>query len=295
MPPSAKRRPAAAAAPQATVFNTSQLSRFDRERRRRLGVELLGGVDEAGRGALAGPVVSACVVLEPGTRLGGVNDSKVLTPEDRERLVPQIMERAAAWSVGWASAAEVDRINILEATLLAADRALRALGDRTPQHMITDFLKLRWAPCPVEPIVDGDARSLAVAAASILAKVARDRIMTALCAEYPCYGFSRHKGYGTRAHWRALDSHGPSTLHRLSYNGVCFFNASPDVRSRRRRCLESIPSEPQPPDWLEVLTSPPDQLDPLPFLPEAEWELSVSHASETSLVPRMKIRVSEGT
>jgi ribonuclease HII len=252
---------------------TPSLARFDAAVRKRVGIELLGGVDEAGRGALAGPVVAACVVLGPGTSLPEVNDSKVLTPEKREALAPLILERAAAWGVGWASAAEVDQINILQATLLAARRAMETLTAQ-PEYLLTDFLKMKDLPCPVEPLVDGDARSLAIAAASVLAKVARDRIMAALHREYPVYQFAAHKGYGTAAHWAALEAHGPSTLHRLTFRGVCFFNAEPSVRAASRAQMDERPRPEFPacPDWRAILTTPAAELDPLAFLPECEWE-----------------------
>jgi ribonuclease HII len=248
---------------------TARLSRFDSSCRRRTGARLLGGVDEAGRGALAGPVLAACVVLAPGARLPGVNDSKALTAEARATLAPRILEEAAAWAVGWASAAEVDRVNVLQATLLAAGRALAALTT-PPEYLLTDFLKLAAPPCPCEPLVGGDAKSQAIAAASILAKVARDRIMTALAAEYPQYNFAGHKGYGTAEHWAALERHGPSTLHRLTYRGVCFFHAEPTVRARSRLCAAPGAAARPAPDWLRVLTAPPQSLDPRDFLPEME-------------------------
>lgn len=247
------------------------LARFDNAWRRRTGAGLLGGVDEAGRGALAGPVVAACVVLAPRTRLDGVDDSKVLTARAREKLVPAIMQRAAAWGVGWASAAEIDRINILQATLLAARRALGELTTQ-PEFLLTDFLKIDPAPCPIEPLVDGDATSQAIAAASILAKVARDRIMTALDAEYPQYGFAAHKGYGTARHWSALDEHGPSTLHRMTYKGVGFFMATPGVRAKSRGGAGLPPRVRRAvPDWPRLLGCDAGKLDPIDFLPECEF------------------------
>jgi len=251
---------------------TTRLARFDRRCRARTGATLLGGVDEAGRGALAGPVVAACVVLGPGARLPGVNDSKALSPEARAGLVPLILKRAAAWGVGWATAAEIDQINILQATLRAAGRALAGLA-LMPEHLLTDFLKLPAPPCPCEPLVGGDATSQAIAAASILAKVARDRIMIALDAEYPQYHHARHKGYGTPEHWAALERHGPSTLHRLTYRGVCFFNTEPSVRARSRDGLPREALAPAvAPDWRAVLDLPDGAtLDPRPFLPECEW------------------------
>ncbi len=246
------------------------LARFDNDWRRRLGVRRVGGLDEAGRGALAGPVVAACVVLAPGARLAGVNDSKQLDPDQREALVPRVLDQAASWGLGWASAAEVDRRNVLQATHLAAYRAL-AMLDQPPELLLTDYLKLSDPPCPIEPLTKGDARSRTIAAASILAKVARDRIMVALDREYPLYGFAAHKGYGTPIHWAALDAHGPSTLHRLTYRGVCFFSAEPSVRSRTRPPRLADHLGPPTPDWREVLGSAPGSLDAGLLLPEAEW------------------------
>ena len=246
------------------------LARFDAAWRRKFGVDLIGGIDEAGRGALAGPVVAACVVLGPGTRLDGVDDSKVLTPEQRAAMVPRIMRRAVDWSVGWATAAEIDRINILQATLLAAQRALACLTT-PPPLMLTDYLKVNPCPCPVEPLVDGDARSQAIAAASVLAKVARDRIMCALDREYPVYCLASNKGYGTAVHWSALDAHGPSTLHRLTYQGVTFFSLEPTVRAGCvGRGIEPAARDGFP-DFARILANTPEYLDPLDYLPECEY------------------------
>ena len=243
------------------------LARFDEAVRSGRGVELIGGVDEAGRGALAGPVVAACVVLGPGAALAGVNDSKTLSAAQRERQAGLIRQEAAAWSLGWATAAEVDRVNVLAATLLAAGRALAALS-QAPQWLITDYLKIINPPCPCEPIVDGDARSMAVAAASILAKVARDRIMQAVDPEYPLYGLAGHKGYGTREHLSALETHGPSTLHRMTFRGVGFFDSAPPIRARRR---PQATAGPPPPDWEAILEGPAEALDGRLYLPEVEW------------------------
>lgn len=256
------------------------LAAFDRRWRLKRGIELIGGLDEAGRGALAGPVVAACVVLAPGTRLDGLDDSKVLLPQVREKLAPRIMDRAAAWAVGWASAAEIDQINVLRATLRAAGRAMPRLATR-PEFLLTDFLKPCWPdcapPCEYEPLVDGDARSQAIAAASILAKVARDHIMAALDEEYPGYNFASNKGYATPDHWRALDAHGASTVHRLTYQGVVpepFFDLV--ERPPLRRCL-SHPNlricSRAPIDWVRIIKARPGKLRGADFLPEPEWLL----------------------
>ena len=250
-----------------------RLARLDNDRRRRHGVNLIGGVDEAGRGPLAGPVVAACVVLASGTRLPGLDDSKKLDPATRQNLAPLILKRAAAWGLGWATAGEIDEINILQATHLAAGRAMRLLGV-APQHLITDFLKLTGVACPVEPLAKADATSQAVAAASILAKVARDRIMTLLDAEYPVYGFAAHKGYGTAAHLAALRRHGPSPQHRLTFRGVLpepfFGSEAQSARARARlqasasnggngapRSLRRHEHEAPNVDWARLLTGEP--------------------------------------
>jgi len=205
------------------------LHKYDQSVRQREQVALIGGVDEAGRGALAGPVVAAVVVLAPETLIEGVNDSKQLSPEMRERLAPEIVAACASYGVGLATPVEIGEINILQATHLAAKRAMEMLTVQ-PEHLITDFLKLKNAPCALTAITKGDATSLAVAAASVLAKVARDRIMMLLDAEYPQYMFARHKGYGTEEHLAALQSHGPSAAHRMTFKGVCWFDAAPKVR-----------------------------------------------------------------
>ena len=200
------------------------LARFDGSYFKRPGVRLLGGIDEAGRGALAGPVVAAAVVTDSSCRIEGVNDSKQLTPGQREALYDTIRREARAVAVGWASAQEIDRLNILQATHLAARRALAALSVR-PDLLLTDWLKLADTEQPVEALVKGDARSQAIAAASVIAKVTRDRWMRQLDAEYPVYGFAGHKGYGVAAHLEALREHGSSTLHRHSFRGVDWFES----------------------------------------------------------------------
>lgn len=253
----------------------NDLAGFDRQRRQAHGVDLIGGVDEAGRGCMAGPVVAACVVLDAGARLSGVDDSKELKEAQREALVPVIMQKAVAWGVGWADPAEIDRINILQATHLAARRAISALAT-LPQWLLTDYLKLEGAPCPVEPVTDGDARSLAIAAASVLAKVARDRVMVLLDAEYPQYGLARHKGYCTKVHKALVREYGPSTLHRLSVHGVApepFFGAEvapgPCVFALSRGRLKG--RKRREPDFANLLAGDPAAMDPLLYLPEAEW------------------------
>ena len=182
----------------------------------RTGLTRVAGVDEAGRGPLAGPVVAAAVVVAPDRRIRGVNDSKVLPPERREELFALIQERAVAIGVGIVDHLTIDRINILEATRLAMDQALAALSV-VPELIITDFVELRACPCPQRNLVDGDARCASVAAASIVAKVTRDRLMRDIDAEFPVYGFAKHKGYATPEHIAAIDRHGLCPLHRRSF------------------------------------------------------------------------------
>lgn len=192
--------------------------RFEREAWGR-GLTRVAGVDEAGRGPLAGPVVAGAVVLPPGTRIRGVDDSKVLDPETRDRLYETIRARATAWAVGIVDPPTIDRINILEATRSAMQMALAGLG-LEPELVITDFVEVRGLGCPQKNLVGGDHLSASVAAASIIAKVTRDRLMTDADREYPQYGFARHKGYATEEHRDALGRHGPCSLHRRSFSGV---------------------------------------------------------------------------
>ncbi|GGD07776.1 ribonuclease HII [Aureimonas glaciei] len=188
-----------------------EAARFER------GALLVAGIDEAGRGPLAGPVVAAAVILDPARLPDGLNDSKKLTAADRERLFVEILALATV-SVASASAAEIDRINIRQATLLAMRRAAHGLA-QTPCHLLIDgndvppLLRDR-----ATAVVQGDARSLSIAAASIIAKVTRDRMMTRLCQVHPHYGFGQHMGYATRQHLAAITLHGPCPHHRLSFS-----------------------------------------------------------------------------
>jgi ribonuclease HII len=205
------------------------------------GVDLVGGVDEAGRGCLAGPVVAAAVVVDADFHIDGLNDSKKLSARKREKFYPMIQKDAKAAAIGWASTEEVDRLNVLMATHLAARRALDALAVQPPL-LLTDYLKLRDFPAPLEALVDGDARSQAIAAASILAKVARDHWMRALEAEFPEYGFAVHKGYGVPLHLNALTEHGPCTIHRRGFRGVDWFGREANQSRTLRRLLGELES-----------------------------------------------------
>lgn len=180
---------------------------------------LIVGVDEAGRGPLAGPVCAAAVILDPERPIAGVGDSKTLSAGRRERLETLIQEQALAWAVAWASVAEIDQLNILQATLLAMQRAVAALSIQ-PTRALIDGNHCPALTIPAEAIVGGDGVIPAIGAASILAKVARDRLMCELDAECPGYGFAQHKGYPTRAHREALVRLGPSRWHRRSFAPV---------------------------------------------------------------------------
>lgn len=194
---------------------------FEQEARR-CGYRCIVGLDEAGRGPLAGPVVAAAVWLPTGCSLPGLDDSKQLTAECREQLFGIIRSRARAIGIGSANAEEIDRINILEATRLAMGRALAALADSapSPDFLLLDAIRLPACPIPQRPIIKGDALSASIAAASIVAKVTRDRLMSEYDLVYPSYRFAVHKGYGTPEHLALLAMHGPSPLHRRSFEPV---------------------------------------------------------------------------
>ena len=180
----------------------------------------VAGLDEAGRGALAGPVVAAAVLLPLGDY--GFRDSKTLTPAERETLAAEVKAVALAWSVGAASAAEVDALNVLRATHLASGRALRALEGVLGGSLggvVTDYLNLEL-PYPVTAVARGEAHSLQIAAASLVAKTHRDALLRAWAQRYPQYGFDSHKGYGTARHLAALARHGPCALHRRTFRPV---------------------------------------------------------------------------
>lgn len=181
---------------------------------------LIAGVDEAGRGPLAGPVVVAAVILDPARPIEGLNDSKRLTEKRREALFPLIIERALAHRIEFVEPNEIDELNILQATLIGMHRALCALTPAAQFARIDGNRLPRNLPCAAEAIVGGDALDPAIMAASILAKVSRDRMMVALHTEYPQYGFDQHKGYPAPSHLAALQQHGPCPHHRRSYAPV---------------------------------------------------------------------------
>jgi len=180
---------------------------------------LIAGIDEAGRGPLAGPVVAAAVILDPKRRVRGLRDSKVMTPEQREEVAISIRAKAIAWAVAASDVGEIDAMNILRATLLAMRRAVEALAIQ-PIEALVDGDHCPQLICPVYAIIKGDRDVPAISAASIIAKTTRDAMLVALDREYPMYGFARHKGYGTPEHLAALDLHGPCPHHRKSFAPV---------------------------------------------------------------------------
>jgi ribonuclease HII len=180
---------------------------------------LIAGVDEAGRGPLAGPVVAAAVILDPRYPIAGLNDSKKLTEKQRDRLFLEIRQHALAWSVARARVGEIDAINILQASLLAMQRAVAQLSVK-PTLALIDGNKCPLLDCEARAIVNGDALEPSISAASIVAKVLRDRIMLMLDKKYPQYGFAKHKGYPTAYHVNALKEHGITRVHRLTFGPV---------------------------------------------------------------------------
>jgi len=184
------------------------------------GLTRVAGLGEVGVGPLAGPLVAAAVILPPEVSVRGINDSKKLSPQTRERLAEEIRRCAVATAIGVVSVEEVDRLNVYHAALEGMRRALSALPVAAEQ-LLVDARHIPGVDIPQMAIVKGDARSYSIAAASIIAKVARDAMMRELDALYPQYGFARHMGYGTRAHLEALERYGPSPLHRRSFVVVC--------------------------------------------------------------------------
>ncbi|MCL5262770.1 MAG: ribonuclease HII [Acidobacteria bacterium] len=195
--------------------------RYERAARAK-GAALIAGVDEVGRGALFGPVVAAAVILPPKTRLPGLRDSKLLKPSAREHLAAHIQSLALAISIAEIDAATIDRVNIYQATRLAMTAAVSRLSP-APDHLLIDAMRIDH-PCPQTSIVYGDALSISIASASVVAKVYRDRLMCQLDAQFPQYGLARHKGYGTAEHRAAILEHGPSPLHRKSFAPVAQSN-----------------------------------------------------------------------
>ena len=195
-----------------------RLHRFEYAARER-GFILVGGVDEVGRGPLAGPVVAACVVAEQPLFIKGLNDSKLVRADVRVAIADEIRQRATAWALGSACVAEIDRLNIYWASVLAMERAIASLP-AVPQYLITDAVRIRSFTGPQEPLIHGDALCAVVAAASILAKVHRDALMVELDREDPRYGFAHHKGYSTPLHIESLRVHGPSAHHRANWARV---------------------------------------------------------------------------
>jgi ribonuclease HII len=204
---------------------------------------LVAGVDEAGRGPLAGPVVAGAVVLNPRRRIDGVRDSKIVPEEEREELAIKIRARSLAWAVAWADPGEIDALNILEATHLAMRRALAGL------HVRLGHVQIDGNRCPhlsglafdftMEPIIDGDALHANIGAASIIAKVTRDAMMRLHHVQYPGYGFASHKGYSTDEHWHALKRLGPTPIHRRSFEPVRLAWQRQTRRERRVARLQS--------------------------------------------------------
>lgn len=180
------------------------------------GFSVICGVDEAGRGPLAGPVCAAAVILPFGLEIPGLNDSKKLTDKRRRELFPVIKEKALAYGIGLADHKEIDEINILQATFLAMERAISQLSIR-PDLALIDGNRAKDFGIPVQTVVKGDSLSASIAAASILAKVTRDDLMLELAKDYPGYGFEIHKGYGTKAHYEKLTAYGPSEIHRMTF------------------------------------------------------------------------------
>ena len=193
-----------------------ELSKFEKEYFEK-GYNLIAGIDEAGRGPLAGPVVAAAVILPKGCLIEGVNDSKKLSEKKREKLYDDIIENAIAWGVGIKDNNVIDEINILEATRLAMHEAIENLQVKPDFIFIDAEKKVDTDKIPYLPIIKGDALSISIAAASIIAKVTRDRMMREYDKEYPEYGFEKHKGYGTKVHVEAIKEHGLTPIHRRSF------------------------------------------------------------------------------
>jgi ribonuclease HII len=193
---------------------------------RRTGVQFVAGVDEVGRGCLAGPVMAGAVVLDPDRLVSGIADSKLLSADERERLFDEIVQSALAWTVTRVDAAEIDRLNIHRASLQAMRDAVLALAP-APGFVLVDGFRIPGLAMPQRALIGGDRRSTAIAAASILAKVTRDRLMVSLHADDPRYGFDQHKGYATRQHLDAVARFGYSSLHRKTFRQPTLFDTIP--------------------------------------------------------------------
>jgi len=205
---------------QGELFSAAPLDTLQFEKTvYRNGFTYVAGIDEAGRGPLAGPVMAAAVILPVGLSINGVDDSKKLTPDKREKLFEIIMAQALSVGVGIMSPAEIDRINILQATRRAMLAAVQQLSPQ-PDYLLIDGISSIDSAVPQKTIKKGDSLSLSIAAASIIAKVTRDRLMIEMDSKYPGYGFAGHKGYGSAAHMDAIRRLGPSPIHRLTFGGV---------------------------------------------------------------------------
>ncbi len=201
---------------QQTLSRKSDLLMFEKKAFKK-GYKFVAGVDEAGRGPLAGPVVAVACLIEKGLKFPGINDSKLLTQQVRKRFYEELVAHPlVSYGVGVIDAGEIDRINILEATKLAMKEALDNL-QKTPDYLLIDAVKLTYKELPVESIIEGDRKSQTIAAASIIAKETRDEKMKEYHTIFPQYGFAEHKGYGTKKHLEAIAKHGPCLLHRLSF------------------------------------------------------------------------------
>lgn len=193
----------------------SAMCEIENERRKK-GYKYIAGVDEAGRGPLAGPVYAAAVILPEGMLIEGINDSKKLSEKKREELFDVICEKASAYCIAEVSHTRIDEINILNATFEAMNKAVNGLNIR-PDYVLIDGNRIKGMEIPHETVVKGDAKSISIAAASILAKVSRDRVMYEMAKQYPLYGFDKHKGYGTKAHCDAILKYGACEIHRRSF------------------------------------------------------------------------------
>lgn len=201
------------------LFRLKQLTLLENQARKQ-GFKAIAGIDEAGRGPLAGPVVAAACIIPKGVWLKGVNDSKQLTPQKRKLLYEQMVaDGRIHYGIGIVDSVEIDSINILQATIKAMREAVSQLA-KTPDYLLIDGLQIVYEDIPVEKVIGGDAKSQSIAAASILAKETRDRLMVALHDEWPLYGFHKHKGYGTHEHLEAIKRHGPCPIHRRSFEPI---------------------------------------------------------------------------